>query len=177
MGRVTGGKSRRGQSLVELALILPLVLLLIINTVNFGAFFYAWITVANAARTGVQYMVLGGASIGGGESVNSTIISNLIKQNDVLSLIDNSNVQVTTCTDNQSGGTDVYKTTVVATSVGGCTTGGFVDPQPASYVIATVDVTYTYQPIIPLWSFPRLGVRATLPPTTIHRKAVMRMIQ
>jgi Flp pilus assembly protein TadG len=177
MKRLIGGESRRGQSILELSLILPLLLLLIVNTVNFGAFFYAWITVSNAARTGVQYMVLGGASIGGGGSVNSTTIVNLIKQNDVLSLIDNANVQVTTCTDNQSGGTDVYKTTVVAASAGGCTTGGFVDPRPASYVIATVDVTYTYQPIIPVWNFPRLGIHATLPPTTIHRKAVMRMIQ
>ena len=51
------------------------------------------------------------------------------------------------------------------------------DPEPEQYVLATVDVTYTYQPLIPLWDFPALGVHATLPPTTIHRTAAMRMIQ
>jgi hypothetical protein len=40
-----------------------------------------------------------------------------------------------------------------------------------------VDVTYTYQPLISLWSFPGLGIQATIPSTTIHRQAVMRMLQ
>ena len=51
-------RSRRGASLVEFALILPLIFVLIVNAVNYGTFLYAWITVANAARTGAQYMVL-----------------------------------------------------------------------------------------------------------------------
>jgi hypothetical protein len=51
------------------------------------------------------------------------------------------------------------------------------DPEPTTYVLATVDVTYTYQPPVPLWSFPNLGIRATLPPATLHRRGVMRMIQ
>jgi hypothetical protein len=46
-----------------------------------------------------------------------------------------------------------------------------------TYVIAAVDVTYTYQPFISLWDFSRLGIHATLPPTTIHRQARMRMLQ
>jgi hypothetical protein len=40
-----------------------------------------------------------------------------------------------------------------------------------------VDVHYTYQPFIPLWEFPGLGIRATLPATALHRKAVMRRMQ
>src|SRR5689334_20712158 len=48
MRRMIGGESRRGASLVELALILPLLFLLIVNAVNFGAFLHAVITVANA---------------------------------------------------------------------------------------------------------------------------------
>ena len=50
----------RGQSLVELALILPLLFLLIVNVVNFGGVFFAWIAVADAARTGAQYWITGG---------------------------------------------------------------------------------------------------------------------
>ena len=51
------------------------------------------------------------------------------------------------------------------------------DPEPATYILTTVDVTYTFQPPIPLWNFAKLGISATLPPTTIHRRAVMRMLQ
>ena len=49
---------RKGQALVEFALIVPMVFLLAVNAVNFGGFIFAWITVANAARAGAQYIVL-----------------------------------------------------------------------------------------------------------------------
>ncbi len=49
------GLSEKGQALIEYALILPFIFLLIINLVNFGGFFFAWITVANAARAGADY--------------------------------------------------------------------------------------------------------------------------
>ena len=43
-----------GQSLIEFALSLPFLLLLIVNTVNFGGYVFATITVASAARAGSQ---------------------------------------------------------------------------------------------------------------------------
>ncbi|MGH9648694.1 MAG: PilZ domain-containing protein, partial [Bryobacteraceae bacterium] len=39
-----------GQALIEFALVLPMAFLLIVNAVNFGAFLFAWISVANGAR-------------------------------------------------------------------------------------------------------------------------------
>jgi Flp pilus assembly protein TadG len=165
--------SSGGNSLVEFALILPLILLLVVNIVNFGAFMYAWITVSNAARAGGQYMILGGASVGFPPEATAAQISTIIT-NDVKTLPNAASVVVRVCTDNNgtwkqvSGGT-------TACSAGN--TDGFSDPEPTSYVLATVDVTYTYQPLIPLWEFPKLGIHATLPPTTVHRTAVMRMIQ
>ena len=45
------------------------------------------------------------------------------------------------------------------------------------FVLASVDVSYPYTPLIPGWDFPDLGIHLTLPPTTIHRRAVMRMVQ
>ena len=59
MQRTRTKRSDRGQSLIECALVLPLLMLLIVNVVNFGAIFYAWISVANAARTGAQYFTTG----------------------------------------------------------------------------------------------------------------------
>ncbi len=48
-------RRERGQSLVELALVLPLLMLVILGAIDFGRVFYASMTVAGAARNGAQY--------------------------------------------------------------------------------------------------------------------------
>ncbi len=159
-------RSERGQSLVEFALLLPLIFLLIVNAVNFGGFLYAWITVANAARAGAEYSLIGGAMATAPTSPTAAQVAALVT-NDMLSLPNRGSLQVRVCKNNNA--------TVTCTGTGSGTTPA--DPEPTLYVLTAVDVTYTYQPFIPLWAFPRLNIRATLPPTTIHRKAVMRMMQ
>jgi hypothetical protein len=76
-------------------------------------------------------------------------------------------LQVRVCTNNNG--------TVTCTGTGSGATPA--DPEPATYVLTAVDVTYTYQPFISLWDFSALGIHATLPATTIHRKAAMRVFQ
>lgn len=154
-------RRKAGQALIEFALIMPLVFLLAVNAVNFGGFIFAWITVAGAARDGAQYMVMSSASPGGVTPASSAQITALVT-NDVASLLNKSSVVVATCTNN-------------TTSANGCTT--LSDPEAPTYTLATVDVTYTYAPFIPLFSFPQIGIGATLPSSTIHRKVVMRMLQ
>jgi Flp pilus assembly protein TadG len=149
-----------GQALVEFALIVPLVFLLAVNAINFGGFLFAWITVASAARSGAQYMAMSSASPGAPAAATAAQIGTLVK-NDVFSLLKKSTIVVLTCTNN--------------TASAGC--GTLPDPEAPVYTLATVDVTYTYKPFIPLFSFPQLGISATLPSGTIHRKAVMRMLQ
>jgi Flp pilus assembly protein TadG len=156
----------RGQALVEFALVLPLLFLLIVNAVNFATFIFAWITVANAARAGAQYMVLAGATVGVPQPATSTQITTLIT-NDISSLLNRSSLAVRMCTNNNG----------VMTCSGSGTYTAPADPEPAQYVLASVDVSYAYQPVLPLWNFAALGIHATLPPSTIHRQASMRMLQ
>jgi hypothetical protein len=47
--------SRRGQGLVELALVLPLLLLLLLGAIDFGRVFFGWVAVTNASRVGANY--------------------------------------------------------------------------------------------------------------------------
>jgi hypothetical protein len=47
--------AERGQSVAEIALVTPMLLLLVIGTIEIGRFAYYGIEVANAARAGVQY--------------------------------------------------------------------------------------------------------------------------
>jgi Flp pilus assembly protein TadG len=156
-----------GQALIEYLLVLPLILLLIVNLVNFGGFFFAWITVANAARSGANYAILGGASVGSLSAATASQISSVITS-DISSLPNSSSLSVNICQN--------YDGTV--TTLSGTCTSVPSDPEPSSYILTSVDVTYTYQPFISAgFQFPNLGIYATLPPTTIHRRALMRTIQ
>jgi len=156
-----GPSHRKGQALVEFSLLVPLVFLLAVNAVNFGGYLFAWITVANAARAGADYMGMSSASPGAPTPATLAQITTLVT-NDVTSLKNRSSLAVAICTN-------------ATTAANGCTT--LVDPEAPAYTLATVDVTYTYKPYIPLFSFPKLGISATLPASTIHRKAVVRLLQ
>jgi Flp pilus assembly protein TadG len=163
---VPKNQARRGQALIEFTLMVPLLFLLIVNAVNFGSFLFAWITIANAARAGAQYGALGSAAIATPTPATAGQVTTLIT-NDIASLLGRSSLAVRVCSNNNS----------VVTCTGTGSLAPPADPEPATYILTTVDVTYTFQPPIPLFNFAKLGIQATLPPTTIHRRTVMRMLQ
>lgn len=66
-------RSQSGQSLVELALLSPILLLLVIGTVDMGRYAYISIQVGNAARAGAAYGAQGPVKAGPN---NSAGISN-----------------------------------------------------------------------------------------------------
>lgn len=77
-GRLRTGASRprfrprsRGQAIVELALILPILLLLVAAALDLGRLFYSRITVANAAREGAIEAALNPASFSSGAACNA----------------------------------------------------------------------------------------------------------
>ena len=156
----------QGQALIEYILLLPLLFLLIVNVVNFGGFFYAWITVANAARAGADYAILGGASVGAPGQPSAASVTSVITQ-DISSLPNRASLNVKICQSHNG----------VVTSLSGTCTGILADPE-TSYTLMSIDVTYTYVPFIPAtFKFPNLNIYASIPPTTISRRAVMRIIQ
>ena len=155
-----------GQALIEFILIFPLLFLLIINAANFGSFLFAWITVANAARAGTEYYALGSAAVATPTPATAAQVTTLVT-NEISSLPDRSSLIVRVCRNNNG----------TITCAGAGSSVPPADPEPLTYISATVDVTYTYQPLFPLWDFAGLGIHATLLPTTIHRRAVMRMLQ
>lgn len=189
---VQNERSRRGASIVEFALIFPLIFVLIVNAVNYGTFLYAWITIANAVRTGAQYMVLGPASVGtgaGGLKFATSAQIQALVASDISSLPNQASLDVKVCTNN-GGKIQTTDLETAACSIGTCQGVTCADPEggtPALFVLATVDVTYCYQAPIKFWNFSKLGIRATLlkpgtspctaSQTNIHRKAVMRMLQ
>ncbi len=160
-------RGEQGQALVEYLLVLPLLFLLIVNVVNFGGFFYAWITVANASRAGANYAVLGGASVGSINPASAAEIKSMITK-EISSLPNRVSLAVNICQNNNG----------VVSALSGTCSSMPSDPEPANYVLTTVDVTYTYSPfILAGFQFKNLNIYVSIPPTTVHRRAVMRSIQ
>lgn len=159
-------RKNEGQALIEYILVLPIVFVLIVNVVNFGGFFYAWITVTNAARAGADYAILGGASAGSLKAASAAQVNSLITQ-DISSLPNRASLSVDICQNNNG----------TTTTLRGTCTSIPTDPESPNYVLTSIDVTYTYVPFIGAFSFPSLGVNLSLPPSTVHQRAQMRSIQ
>jgi Flp pilus assembly protein TadG len=162
--------SETGQSLIETILITPLLLLIILNVVNFGYFFLAALNIAAAPRTGVEYGIVGGetpASLtlpsAGPPSTTSTI-SYLVQQDMTGAVYDptSANLQICTPTNVDSttksglNGTGTgQKSNCVSctgTTCGSVGTGSptpDADPEAPSFVLSRVDVDYSITPLIP----------------------------
>lgn len=65
----------RGQALVEMALILPLFLLLLFGVIEMGRVGYAYITVSNAAREGGRVATIGGTDLEITSAIKNAAIS------------------------------------------------------------------------------------------------------
>ncbi len=159
--------AQAGESLVEFALLLPMLMFLVINVVNWGTYIYAWIAVTSASRTAAEYAVLDGAAAGNPTAATATQITNIVKA-DIASLLNGAAPTTLNVCQNYNG--------TITTVLGTCT-GVPADPIAASYVLTTVDVVYTYNPPIPLFKFPGTGINLTLASKTIKRRTQMRRLQ
>jgi Flp pilus assembly protein TadG len=139
-GRVIA--SRNGQTVLELALLLPLLLLLLVGVVEIGRYAYFDILISNAARAGAQY---------GAQSLIQAADVNGIRsaaQNDGLNSMTITAVQQCGC---------------VAGGLGGCPSGA-VCPQPLIYVQVTASNTFNS-----LFSYPGLPRSMNLSSTVTMR--------
>src|SRR6266536_2328722 len=70
--RLSSIRDSEGQSLVETALVVPLLVLLVLNVVNFGYFFLIMVNLTGAARTSTLYAIEGSATPVPGGSIASS---------------------------------------------------------------------------------------------------------
>lgn len=165
-----------GQSIVETALVMPLILLIIFNAVNFGYYFYVAIHLASAPRQGVEYSIQGFSSPkqlslpNAGPSTSQTSVSWLTFQ-DMAGLISASNQQVQVCSKNL-GLSAPGKPNCQQFPAGATFPTPNADPEPAFFVLNRLDVRYTVSPIIPVNLF---GLTLT-PSANFHRQVSMRAL-
>jgi Flp pilus assembly protein TadG len=105
-------RSERGQTTVELALVLPLLCMLLFGVIQFGVLFNNYETLTDAARAGARQAILLRLS-GGAPSVGVQAVR------DAASSLDQSNLNVTvTDPDWTTAGTNVTVTATYPYSIG-----------------------------------------------------------
>jgi len=185
--------SRSGEGLIETALIVPFLLTMILNAVNFGYFFLVALNLTAAPRSAVEYSIQGFATpatttlasgpSSGNPSADNSSVAYLIYQDMIGALSSSTSATVTVCSNSLGGGKCVtcsgYNTGCdpPANSPGGT---NYTDPE-AAFVLNRVDVTYTFSPLIPGTAFNLTLLPASICSTssgavscTFHRYASMR---
>jgi Flp pilus assembly protein TadG len=172
--RRSSAKHSRGQSLVETALMIPLLLLLILNAVNFGYFLLVSLNLTSATRNGIEYAIQGSSTPANGplpapgtlSSSNASTVEAVIAQ-ELGAFIKNGKLTVQVCSTGSSNGAQPI-----------CKNSD-TDPEFASgFALSRVDITYQFSTLIPTAPF-NLVVGA-LPPCdstgkcTFARHAEMR---
>ena len=147
-------KRSRGQSLVETALLIPLLLILILNAVNFGYFLLVTLNLTSATRNGIEYAIEGSstprnASLPDSKTSSESVATNvryLIAQE--LGVLNGGTLDVKVCSlslgNNGSG----------QSTCDPSGTSPQADPEPSmGFVLNRVDVTYTFNTLIPTAPF------------------------
>jgi len=195
-------RNNSGQALIETALILPLLLTVVLNAVNFAYFFLMALNITASSRSGAIYSVMGGATPSatalpkGGPVGTTTTVSYLALQDltgAVFSPSTKAGVQVCSST---IGVLNAGTTTMQAQCASyGSVGGGFAsaDPDPElnsgstapAFLLNRVDVAYQFSPPIPTMPFNILVLAAPICSTsptgtvtcTFYRHVEMREMQ
>jgi len=167
-------KSSSGQSLLEVAVIIPLLLALVGYAVDFGYFFIAAANITSATRNAAQYSVLGYEAPdqgplppAGPSSAGTSVAEEAL--GDMASLI-NSSTTATVEVCSKSLGTTGNLTKCGSYGPAVTTYTPAQDPEAPRFMLQRVDVTYTVQPPIPM-SFFKVSL---LPTMQFHRQVSMR---
>ena len=163
-----------GQSLVETAIFLPILILLVAYAVDFGYFFIVAANLTSASRNAAEYSVQGFASpaqsalpIAGPITTNTSVAA--------LAVGDLSSLAASATTTSVEVCSKILGTTNNLTNCASYGPAGAVftpaaDPEAPTFYLNRVDVTYTVQPPIPLSFFSY----SLLPSMKFHRQVSMR---
>jgi hypothetical protein len=166
----------RGNSLLETAVTLPLLLGIAFNAINFGYFWFLVLALSAAPRHAVQYASQGGAAIASSSAPVATDIASVVTSN-ITNAVHGSvsgNISVRVCA------SSIGTTGSGSSQVAQCTSTGpsyaypaiTADSEAPKFVLQRVDVAYTISPIIPGTAF-----NVVLPSNLVfHRQVTMRSL-
>lgn len=171
-----GAVSESGQSLLETALFLPILVIFVAFAVDFGYFFLVAANLTSSSRSAVEYSIQGFESpaqqtlpAAGPQSSLGTVSA--LAVGDLSGLLGaTTSTTVEVCS----------KSIGVSNNVTNCSSDGpagtiyapDVDPEAPSFLLNRVDVTYTVKPPVPLGFFSV----TLLPSLQFHRQVSMRAL-
>ena len=163
-----------GQSLIESALFLPILILLVAYAVDFGYFFIVAANLTSASRNAAEYSIQGHSS----PSQNALPAAGPITTNTsvaALAVGDLSNLAGSATTTSVQVCSKILGTNGNVSNCASYGPAGTVftpaaDPEAPTFYLNRVDVTYTVQPPIPLTFFSH----SLLPSMKFHRQVSMR---
>ena len=139
----------KGQSLVEMALAVPVLILLLLVAADFGRLFYTWIAVNSAARAGAQY---------GSQTLTNAADINGMK---LAATTDGSNISGLTATASQC-------TCVSGTSVAACSGSNYNCTNAPQATFVEVDTQAAFHTIV---NYPGIPSSITVKGTAIMQVA------
>lgn len=169
-------KKDGGQSLVETALFLPILILLICYAVDFGYFFLVAANLVTSSRNATEYSIQGFATPSqsalpsAGSMTTPTSVAALAL-GDLSGLANASTITSIQVCSKSIGVTSKLAQCSSFGATGASYTPG-IDPEAPSFVLNRVDVTYTVVPPIPITFF----TQSLLPTFAFHRQVSMRVI-
>jgi Flp pilus assembly protein TadG len=169
-------RAESGQSLVELAVSIPVLVFMMAYAVDYGYFFIAAASITSSARDAVEYSSAGYDAPGqdtlpsAGPITNVASVSGEAVAGLATFAISSTTTTVQVCS----------KTNGIANNLAKCTSFGpsgtaftpAADPEAPHFVLQRVDVTYTVQPPIPMTFFNI----SLLPQMKFHRQVSMRAL-
>jgi len=186
-------RGNSGQALVETVLLLPLLLLIILNAVNFGYFFLMALNITSASRSSAIYSIMGGATPAAIALPKAGPVSDLAYQ-DLTGAVysPSTNAGVWVCSPSVgilNAGTVNQKS--ACTSVGSIGSFPASEPDPElntsntvpAFMLNRVDIAYRFTPPIPLMPFniivlasPACTSSGGIVSCTFYRHSVMRVM-
>jgi Flp pilus assembly protein TadG len=163
---------QEGQSLIEIALIVPIFTILVCYAVDFGFFFLVATTLNSAARNAMEYSIQGTSSPAQAAEPTAAAVSNLAIASIGLSGASTSNVSIQVCSSAVGVNTSNNTTqcTTPSSGAGSVTGTPDTDPESPTFQLNRVDVVYTVTPPVPM-------PVAVFPLRTFHRMVEMRAMQ
>jgi Flp pilus assembly protein TadG len=142
---------------------LPLLLLVLLNAVNFGYFYLVTLNLTSAARSGALYAMLGSSTPAGTAlppaAGTSTLTASYLTYQDLTGAVNApGSARIQVCSAGLGViGTGSTQTAKCATCTNSTTCGAAgagspapdSDPEAPDFVLNRVDVTYTFTPLIP----------------------------
>jgi hypothetical protein len=188
-------RNSSGQALIETAIMLPLLLVIVLNAVNFAFFFLMALNITASSRSSGIYSVMGGATPAAvplpkaGPQTTASTVSYLAYQDltGAVSTPSTSNTGVNVCS-STVGVTGSGSSTVTSCTSSGAG-GGFpssadADPEAPSFLLGRVDIAYKFSPPIPFSAFNLIVLAAPncvssggTVTCTFYRHVVMREMQ